>query len=135
MVADVLSQVTTRLDLETVKSILDGVTLGMVHQAKVHDPTMVEGNQCLEQEVQVTACHPLVEMHVTDWAEAQREDPMLSAVLAWLKAQKQRNLRMFLTEHASSEDGKLILQNPQNFTIHQGPCTCTQCPKLRLKIS
>ena len=31
MVADVLSQVTTQLNPETVKSILDGVALGMVH--------------------------------------------------------------------------------------------------------
>ena len=31
MIVDILSQVTTRLDLKTVKSILDGVTLGMAH--------------------------------------------------------------------------------------------------------
>ena len=75
MMADLLSQVTTWLDLETVKSILDGVTLGMVHHAKVHDLAMVEGNQCLEQKVCVTPGHPLVEMLVTDWAKAQRGGP------------------------------------------------------------
>ena len=32
-VADILSQVTTRLDPETVKTILNGVTLGMAYQA------------------------------------------------------------------------------------------------------
>ena len=102
------------------KSILDGVTLGTVHWAEVHNPAMVEGNQCLEQEVCITAGCPLVEMHVTDWAEVQREGPMLSAVLDWLKAQKQTNLRMLLVEHVSSEEGKLILWNQQNFAIHQG---------------
>ena len=65
MVADVLSWVTTQMNLETVKSILDGVTLGMVHHAEV-DLAVVEGDQCLEQEVHVSAGHPLVEMHVTD---------------------------------------------------------------------
>ena len=109
MVADILSQVTTQLDPETVKCFLNGVTLGMVHWAKVHDPTMVEGNQCLEKEVHITAGHPLVEMHVTNWAKAQREDLRLSTVLDWLKAQKQTNLRMFLAEHTSSEEGKLII--------------------------
>ena len=74
MVADVLSWVTTQLDPETVISILDGVILGTAHWAEIHDPTVVEGDQCLEQEVQVAAGCPLVEMHVTDWAEAQRED-------------------------------------------------------------
>ena len=88
MVGDILSQVTTHLDLETVKSIHNGVVLGMVHQAEVHDPVMGEGHQCLEQEVQVTAGYPLVEMHVTNWAKAQREDPMFSTVLDWLKAEK-----------------------------------------------
>ena len=93
------------------KSILDGVALGMAHHAEVHSPVMVEGDQCLEQEVHVTAGCTLVEMHVIDWAKAQREDLMLSTVLDWLKAQKQTNIRMFLTEHAFSEEGKLILWN------------------------
>ena len=61
----------------------------MMHRAKVHDPAIVEGDQHLEQEVCVAAGHPLVEMHVTDWAGAQREDQVLSAVLDCLKAQKQ----------------------------------------------
>ena len=48
-VADVLSQVTTWLDPETVKSILNGVALGTEHCAEVHDPAIVEGNQCLQK--------------------------------------------------------------------------------------
>ena len=97
--ADVLSQVTTQLSPETVKSILDGVALGMVHWAKVHNPAMVEGDQHLEQEVHVAAGHPLVEMHVTNWAKAQREDTTLSAVLDWLKIQKKTDLKVLLAEH------------------------------------
>ena len=50
-VADALSQVTTQLDPDTVRSILDIVTLGLVHWAKVHNPAIVEGDHCLEQEV------------------------------------------------------------------------------------
>ena len=135
MVADVCSQVTTHLNPETVKSILNGVTLGMVHDAEVHDPAIVEGNQCLEQEVCVATGCPLLEMHVTDWVKAQREDQMLTTVLDWLKAQKQTDLKGLLAEHASSDEGNLILHNQQNFAIHQGPCTYTQCTKVKLKIS
>ena len=80
------------------KSTLNGVALGMVHHAKVYDLAMVEGNQCLEQEVHVTADNLLVEMHVTDWANAQREDLMLRTVLDWLKAWRQTNLRMLLVK-------------------------------------
>ena len=134
MVADILSQVTTWLDLETVKSILDGVTFEMVHCVKIHDPAMVEDNQHLEQEVCITTCCPLVEMHVTKWAKAQREKPMWSAGLDWLKAQKQADLKALLAEHVSSEEDKLILWNQLNFTIYQGPCTYAQCWKAKPKI-
>ena len=70
--ADILTWVTTQLDSERLKSILDEVTLGTAHWADIHDPSVVEGEQCLEQDVQVTAGCPLVEMHFTDWAKAQR---------------------------------------------------------------
>ena len=128
-VADALSQVITRLDLDTGKSILDRVTLGSVHQAKVHDPTVVEGDCSLKQEVCVTTGHTLVQMHFTDWAETQKEDPMLKTVLNWLKAQKKTNLKAYLMEHASRKEGKLLMCNWQNFTVHQDLCICAQCPK------
>ena len=32
-------------------------------------------------------------MYVTDWAAAQREDPVLDAVLHWLEAKKKTDLR------------------------------------------
>ena len=47
----------------------------------------------------------LVKMHITDWAKAQRDDPVLSAVLDWLEAQKRMDLKTLLAEHASSEEG------------------------------
>ena len=68
-------------------------------------------------------------MHVTDWAEAKIEDPMLKAVLNWLKAQKKTDLKALLAEHTSSEEGRLILQNWQNFMIHQGALYLRWMPK------
>ena len=50
-VADVLSWVTTQLDLDMVKSIPNRVAMGAVHQAEVHDPAVIEGDHGLEQEV------------------------------------------------------------------------------------
>ena len=104
-VADVLSWVTTHLDPDMVRLILDGVTLGAAHQAEVHDSTIIEGDHDLEQEVCVNAGHMLVQMHITDWAEAQMEDPVLSTVLNWMEAQKKTDLKTLLGEHASSEEG------------------------------
>ena len=50
-------------------------------------------------------------MHITDWAQAQKEDPMLNAVLDCLNAQKKTDLKALLAEHASSKEGQLILWN------------------------
>ena len=125
-VADALNWVTTDT---TVRSILHGVALGSVHQAEVHDPAIIKGDCHLEQEVCIAAGCALVPMHVTDWAEAQKEDPMLSTVLNWLKVQKKTDLKALLAEHTSSEEGRVILWNWQNFTPHQGALYLCSMPK------
>ena len=53
----------------------------------------------------------------------------MSAVFNWLKAQKETDLKVLLAEHASSEEGQLILQNQQNFMIHQGALYLCSMPK------
>ena len=58
-------------------------------------------------------------MHVTDWATAQKEDPELDAVLQWLKFRKKTALRTLLGECVSSEEGRMIWRNHQNFTTLQ----------------
>ena len=68
-------------------------------------------------------------MHVTDRAETQKEDPLLSTLLNWLKAQKKTHLKALLAEHASSKDGQLILWSWQNFTYHQGALYLCLMPK------
>ena len=118
-----------------VRSILGGVVLGAVHQAEAHDPTIVESDHHLEQEVHVAAGCVLVQMHVMDWAEAQREDPALSAVLDWLKAQKKTDLKALLAEYASSKEGRMILRNQQNLWFTRKPYICAQCPRVRLMIT
>ena len=68
------------------QAILDGATLGASQRVEGEDPAMIEGNQEKEKEVRVAAGQVLVEMHVTDWAAAQKEDPELDAVLQWLES-------------------------------------------------
>ena len=85
------------------KSILNGVAIGAMHWVEPHNPAMVENDHCLEQEVWVAAGHAQVQMHVMDWAKAQRGDPPLSAVLDWLGVQKKIDLKALLANHACSE--------------------------------
>ena len=118
-IVDALSQITTCLDPEAVQSILDGVTLGTAHRAEGHDPTVVEGDHNIGREVCANAGPVLAEMHVTNWATAQREDPVLNAVLSWLEAQKKTDLTTLLGEHASSEEGQMVWGNCHNFMTLQ----------------
>ena len=98
--ADVLSQITTCLGLEAVWSVLDRVILGAAHRAEGCDPAVIEGDHNIEKEVCVTTGQVPVKMHVTNWAEAQREDPVLNAVLNWLEDQKKTDPRTLLGERA-----------------------------------
>ena len=81
-VADVLSQITTHLDRDMVRLVLDGITLEATNRVESHDLTVVEGDHGMENKVHVATGQVLVQMHVTDWAEAQREVSVLSEVLA-----------------------------------------------------
>ena len=63
---DILSRVTTHLDPDMVRLILNEVTLGDAHWVEVHNPTIIEGEHGLEQGLCVTASCALVQMHVTD---------------------------------------------------------------------
>ena len=68
---DALSQVTSKLDVEPVESILDGVTVGTVDRADTHYPVVAEAGeeihkQVLETVVQARAAHTHVKLHVTN---------------------------------------------------------------------
>ena len=114
--ADALSQITTRLEPEAVQAILDGATVGTSQRAEGENPAVIKSDQQLEKEVQVATGQVLVEMHVTDWAAAQKEDPELDAVLQWLESKKKTDLRTLLGECIMSEEGQIVWRNHQNFT-------------------
>ena len=99
MVANALSCITTCLGPKAVQSILDGVTLGTAHRAEGHDTSVVEGDHNVEKKVHVAAGQVKIEMHMTDWAAAQKEDPALNAMLNWLGVKKKNDLRTLLGEH------------------------------------
>ena len=90
---------------------------------------MIKGSQEKEKEVWVTAGQVLVEMHVTNWATAQKEHPKLNAVLQWLESKKKPDLRALLREHTSSEEGQMVWRNCQHFTTLQGTLHLCSTPK------
>ena len=129
-VADALSWVTACLRPEAVQAILDGATVGTSKRAERENPAIIKGDQQLEKEVWVAATgQVLVEMHVTDWAVAQKEDPDLNAVLQWLGSRKKDDLRTLLGECITSEEGQMVWRNCQNFTSLQGTLYLCSTPK------
>ena len=73
--ADALSQVTLKLNAETVNPILDGVTVGMTERADAQDPAMAKADEEIHKPAQETVSLPWaagVNIHVTDWVTAQQ---------------------------------------------------------------
>ena len=66
---------------------------------------------------------------MTDWAAAQKEDPVLNAMLNWLGAKKKTYLRILMGEHASSKNGQVVWRNCQNFTTLQNTLYLHSTPK------
>ena len=54
-------------------------------RAERENPAIIKSDQQLEQEVQVAAGQVLVEMHVTNWAAAQKEDPQAGCSSAMVR--------------------------------------------------
>ena len=101
----------------------------MAHRAEGHDHTVVEGDHNIEREVRAAAGQVQVKMHTTNLAAAQREDPVLNAMLNWLETQKKTNLRTLLGEHAFSKEGQVVWQNHQNFMTLQNALYLCSTPK------
>ena len=129
MAADALSRVTTHLEPEAVQAILDGAAIGALQRAERENPTVIENHQQLEQEVQVATGQVLVEMHVTNWVAAQKEDPELNAVLQCLGCKKKADLRRLLRECIMSDEGQMVWRNCQNFMSLQGTIYLCSTPK------
>ena len=95
--------------METMKFILDRVTLGLTGRANAHDPVVAETDDEIHKKVQETAVQARatyihVNLHVTDWVAAQWEDPVLKAMINWISNWKLQNLKHLLGDDANTEE-------------------------------
>ena len=127
--ADALSQITTCLGPETVQAILDGATIGASQRQKEKTLLSSKVTNRRKKEVRVTVGQVLVEMHVTNWATAQKEDSELDAVLQWLESKKKTDLRTLLGEYVLNGEGRMVWRNHQNFTTLRGTLYLCSTPK------
>ena len=122
---DALSQVTLKLDAGTMKSTLDGVTMGMTERADAHNPVVTKADEEIHKQVKETviltrATQVHVNLHVTDWVTAQQEDPIFKTMIKWISNCKVWDLKHLLGDDANTEEGKTILQEGKKLMLYQG---------------
>ena len=73
-----MSWVTSKLDAQIVKSILDEITIGMTNRADAQDPAVAKADEDIHKPIQETAvldraAQTHVDLHVTDWWPPNRK--------------------------------------------------------------
>ena len=119
MATDALNWVTLKLDAETMKSILDGVTMETTERADAQDVGLAEADEEIHKQVQETvilAQTAYVNLHMTDWVYAQQEDPILKTMIEWISGQKVQDLKHLLGDDPNTEEGK----EQKKLMIYQG---------------
>ena len=123
MATDALSQVTSKLDVENVKSILNGVTVGTMERADAYDTVVAQAEEDthkLVQETVILACAACVNLHVTDWVTTQQEDPILKTVIEWVSVWKVQDQKHLQGDEANMEEGMTILQEWKKLMLSIG---------------
>ena len=123
--ADALSWVTLKLDAETVKSILDGVTMEMMERSDTQTPVVARADEELHRQVQETVilawvAQAHINLHVADWVTTQQEDPILNTTIKWISGQKLQDLKHLLGDNANTGEGKTILWEQNKLMHYQG---------------
>ena len=92
-VADALSWIETRLDLETVTELLNHMK-GGAPRAKAEDIRVIEEEERADQEVILRVTQlarqdkKFRNLRTEDWHQAQQMDPVIPHVLEWLRLPK-----------------------------------------------
>ena len=128
---DALGRVTLKLDAESMKSIPETDTVGMIGKSRSHDPVVVEADeeihkQVLENAVLARAAHACVNLHVTEWVTAQQEDPILKTMIEWISNCKVQDLKHMLEDDENTWEGKrLSFESRKNWCSNKEHCTIT----------
>ena len=65
-------------------------------------------------------CASKEEMHVIDWAEAQNEDPVIQKTIEWIRSKKNKSLKYYLGDHASTPEGMGFISRQKFLVLING---------------
>ena len=139
-VVDLLNHVTSKLNAESVKSILDGITIGTTERADAHDLMVAGADKGIHQQVKETAvqaqtAHVHVALHVMDWIALQQEDPILNIVMEWISSHKVQDLKHLLRDYTMMKEGMDILRERKKFMLHHSALSHCHIPSRELEKS
>ena len=116
---DALSQVNDSLSAHEVKAILNDTVIGCQGRADLTLLMAQRGEE--EEQVQVSAiCASKEEMHMIDWVEAQKEDPIIQKAIEWIHSGKERSLKYYLRDHASTPEGLGFISRQKSLVLVNG---------------
>ena len=125
---DALSHVTSKLNAVTMKSILDGVTIGLTDRVDAHHLAVADADEEIYKQVQVC-----VDLQVTNWLTAQQGDSMLKALIEWISHGKVQDLKHLLGKDVNTKEGKTILREKNKLTLYQGALYHCHMPTGKLR--
>ena len=124
---------------DEIKAVFDNLTMGAGRRVEREwDQESSVATEADSIEIEVWAAQPNTPMHVTDWTQAQREDPELSATLDWcllvskkgiLWAQQLEKLKAHLEPLKNQPEGKCIIRNADKLTLLGGMLYYRHHPK------
>ena len=98
--ADAVSGIETRLDLETVKELLNHTKGGAPPGAETKDIRIIKEDERVDQEVILRVTQlahqdkKFCNLHTEDWWQAQQMDPVIPHGLEWLQLLKNDRTRL-----------------------------------------
>ena len=128
---------------EAMKAIFDNLTSGASRRAEQeYNTDSAAHREANSIEVNVRSARLSTQMHVTDWAEAQREDPEIKATMDWCCLIKKKlepwteqlvKLKSRLGSKENTPEGRSILQNTDKLTLSGGLLYHSYKPSTKLK--
>ena len=128
---------------EAMKNIFDNLTSGADRRAEQEFYTDSAAHHKADSiEVNVKLVRLSTQMHVTDWAEAQREDPEIEAIMDWCHLNKKKlkpwteqlvKLKSRLGSKKNTQEGRSMLQNADKLTLSGGLLYYRYKPKYQIE--
>ena len=128
---------------EAMKAIFDNLTSEAGSQAEwEYNPSSAAHPKANSIEVSVKSVRLSTQMHVTDWAEAQHEDPEIEATMDWCHLNKNKSkpwteqlakLKSRLGPKKTTPEGRSILHNADKLTLSGGLLYYRHKPKYQIE--